>query len=52
MTLVAEARRHSIPIVEDRELLDALFKGSRAGEYIKPDTYPVVVRHLRQLNLV
>ncbi len=52
MTIVAEARRHSIPIVEDRELLDALFKGSRAGEYIKPDTYPVVVRHLRQLNLV
>jgi type III secretion protein U len=52
MTIAAEARRHGIPVVEDRELLDALFKGSRAGEYVKPDTYPVVVRHLRQLSLV
>jgi type III secretion protein U len=51
-TIAAEARRHGIPLVEDRELLDALFKGSRAGEYIRPETYPVVVRHLRQLNLV
>jgi type III secretion protein U len=50
--IAAEARRLGVPVVEDRELLDTLFKGSRAGEYIRPDTYPVVVRHLRQLNLV
>ncbi len=51
-TIATEARRLGIPIVEDRGLLDALFKGSRAGDYIRPDTYPVVVRHLRQLGLV
>ncbi|MBS3647182.1 EscU/YscU/HrcU family type III secretion system export apparatus switch protein [Pseudaminobacter sp. 19-2017] len=52
LTIAAEARRHGIPVIEDRELLDALFKGSRAGEYIKPDTFPVVVRHLRLLDLL
>jgi type III secretion protein U len=50
--LLVTARELDCPIVEDAELVAAMFAKSRTGEYLDASLFSPVVRHLVRLRLV
>lgn len=50
--LLSEAGRMNIPVVHDPELLEGLFERCGVGDYIRPEFFGGVVKHLIQLELV
>ncbi len=44
--MISEARRLAIPVVEDADLVEPLFKRTGVGAYIGEDLFSPVVRHL------
>lgn len=50
-TMLAEARRLGIPVVEDAALVESLFEHAGVGSYVGSELFTPVVRHLVRLRL-
>ncbi|TKT69257.1 EscU/YscU/HrcU family type III secretion system export apparatus switch protein [Aquamicrobium sp. LC103] len=50
--LLSEARALDRAVARDEELVSALFKRARTGEYVEPELFSPIVRHLVRLQLV
>jgi type III secretion protein U len=51
-TLLTDARRQGLLTVEASDAVEALFDGSRVGDYIRTESFPAVVKYLVRLKLV
>ena len=51
-SLVSDAGKQGLPMVEARDAVDMLFDGSRVGDYIRTEAFSVVVKYLVRLKLV
>ena len=50
-TMIAEARRLGIPVVEDAALVESLYERAGVGSFVSSDLYSPIVRHLVRLGL-